>query len=67
MVSPIARFAKFLSGEDEPAAVEILPPDRVPRSRWNAAESVEARADAFAAMFLDNAPRDLRGGRPGSR
>jgi hypothetical protein len=66
MVSPIARLTKLLSGEDGSAAVEILPPERGPMPARDS-QSVEARAGTFAALFLDNAPKDLRGGRPGSR
>jgi hypothetical protein len=66
MVSSIARIAKFLNGAESSVEPEILPPERgsVPARD---SQSVEARAGTFAALFLDNAPRDLRGGRPGSR
>jgi hypothetical protein len=67
MTSPIARFAKFLRGGEDAAAVEILPPGQDVAPRQGENQSVEARAGAFAALFLDNAPKDLRGDRPGPR
>jgi hypothetical protein len=67
MVSPIARIAKFLSGGEGSAAAEILPPGPGPVPARDGDGSAEARADTFAALFLDKTPKDLRGNRPGSR
>ena len=68
-LSPLLRLVKILRGEEE-TGIEILPPDD---SRGNMValarteHSAEARADAFASLFLNATPRDLRDPRSGPR
>lgn len=66
----MARFPGFIANlilglrhdaDDEKPAAEILPPDRQAAPNWDLNMSVEERAEAFAALFLDAAPRDRRG------
>lgn len=50
--------------------MEILPPvgsssDARAEPEWNLNASVEERADAFASLFLNSAPKDLRDPRMG--
>jgi hypothetical protein len=58
MVLPIARLVKILRGRKE-AAIEVLPPGELPR-RHGERSVVEARADAFAALFLNAERKDPR-------
>ena len=63
-----ARILRRLAGGGVTHAVEILPPakaeaDDRAEPGWDG--SVEARADAFASLFLNAAPKDLRQTRMG--
>lgn len=60
-----ARLLRRLSGGGGAHPVEILPPDKAESNiraepAWDLNASVEARADAFASLFLNAAPKDLR-------
>jgi hypothetical protein len=70
LVSPLVRLVKILRREAQ-APVEILPPDgrcgNIVGLQRGAGHSVEARADAFASLFLNADPRDLRDPHSGPR
>ena len=62
------RLLRRLAGGAEAHPVEILPPPKAGpdvRAAWDLNASVEARADAFASLFLNAAPKDLRSARMG--
>jgi len=69
LVSPLLRLVKILRRGAQ-ASVEILPPDgrcgNIAGLR-RAEHSAEARADAFASLFLKANPKDLRDPHSGPR